>query len=170
MNPFDAIYTVWSETSDGKHVQVHLSEIVHADTENVDDPINAKIKLHYIDSRVREFSGPVVQAVLERMSFVSNPKAMKIFYKGVIQDILKDPEKKPGRPKAYRDSNGKLQNLKLKACRTIDHWDDGMEIPAIAATINPQAQSPKQKKFTEGQIRRTLRRWKHLLDRPYNTK
>lgn len=170
MNPFDAIYTVWSKTSDGKCVQIHLSEIMYVDTENVEDPINAKMKLHYMDGRVRELSGPVVQAVRERMSFVSNQKAMKIYLKGVIQDILKDPKKKPGRPKGYRDSNGKLQNLKDTTHKIIEYWENGADVPDIDATINPKQRQPKRKKFDQGQIRRTLRRYSNLLLRPYITK
>ena len=76
-----------------------------------------------------------------------------------------------GRPKATRDpATGKLHGVRKVVGETIALWEAGKDIESIRLSLHPTTRMPLTKSMEIGKIKRNLRRYKHLLTRPYVTK
>lgn len=81
------------------------------------------------------------------------------------------PSRRVGRPRAVRNpETGKIVNAERGVRQVIDGWESGSDVESIRCLKYPKTRMPPQKKFEIGKIRRILRRYKHLLNRPYDTK
>lgn len=81
------------------------------------------------------------------------------------------PAKKAGRPRAGRDpQSGKLINMDKVTITILTRWDEGKSIDEIRSELHPRTVTPTQRTTQRELIMRRLRKYRHLLKRPYNTK
>lgn len=166
-----AIYLVSWRSEDGLTGRIaNLEDVIFTKTENLDDPENAKATLTMKWGAKVVYTGPIVPMIVERFRLLANPDYMAFYWRWIIQETLKGPRKKAGRPSVYRDASGVLQNCEDVTKSRIDLWDQGLSVEEIDSTLNSRSRLKSTKIFDQGEIRRTLRRYKRLLLRPYITK